>query len=57
METGTQATEGRADAGTPTVLFLCVHNAGRSQMALGSSITSPETGRSPGQADQSPATR
>ena len=23
------------DAGTPTVLFLCVHNAGRSQMALG----------------------
>jgi protein-tyrosine-phosphatase len=22
-------------AGTPTVLFLCVHNAGRSQMALG----------------------
>jgi arsenate reductase len=27
--------EGRADAGLPTVLFLCVHNAGRSQMALG----------------------
>ncbi|MFI7677285.1 arsenate reductase ArsC [Actinophytocola sp. NPDC049390] len=26
--------EGHA-AGTPTVLFLCVHNAGRSQMALG----------------------
>jgi protein-tyrosine-phosphatase len=26
--------EGRA-AGKPTVLFLCVHNAGRSQMALG----------------------
>jgi protein-tyrosine-phosphatase len=24
-----------ADAGVPTVLFLCVHNAGRSQMALG----------------------
>ena len=23
------------DAGTPIVLFLCVHNAGRSQMALG----------------------
>lgn len=23
------------DAGTPTVLFLCVHNAGRSQMAMG----------------------
>jgi len=27
--------EGRADDGLPTVLFLCVHNAGRSQMALG----------------------
>lgn len=27
--------EGRADQGTPTVLFLCVHNAGRSQMAMG----------------------
>ena len=27
--------EGRALAGTPTVLFLCTHNAGRSQMALG----------------------
>ena len=26
--------EGKAD-GLPTVLFLCVHNAGRSQMALG----------------------
>ncbi|NDL59135.1 phosphotyrosine protein phosphatase [Phytoactinopolyspora sp. XMNu-373] len=24
-----------APGGTPTVLFLCVHNAGRSQMALG----------------------
>ncbi len=24
-----------ADDGTPAVLFLCVHNAGRSQMALG----------------------
>ena len=24
-----------ADEGLPTVLFLCVHNAGRSQMALG----------------------
>ncbi|TAK69995.1 MAG: arsenate reductase ArsC [Actinomycetota bacterium] len=24
-----------ADAGIPTVLFLCVHNAGRSQMAMG----------------------
>ena len=27
--------ERRALAGTPTVLFLCTHNAGRSQMALG----------------------
>jgi protein-tyrosine-phosphatase len=27
--------EGTADDGLPIVLFLCVHNAGRSQMALG----------------------
>jgi arsenate reductase len=27
--------EGHNDDGTPIVLFLCVHNAGRSQMALG----------------------
>ncbi|MBA3605506.1 MAG: arsenate reductase ArsC [Actinomycetota bacterium] len=27
--------EGRSGDGTPIVLFLCVHNAGRSQMALG----------------------
>ncbi len=27
--------EGLANDGLPTVLFLCVHNAGRSQMALG----------------------
>jgi arsenate reductase len=27
--------EGRGDDGVPIVLFLCVHNAGRSQMALG----------------------
>ncbi|MBF6366964.1 arsenate reductase ArsC [Nocardia puris] len=27
--------EGKAHTGTPTVLFLCTHNAGRSQMALG----------------------
>jgi arsenate reductase len=27
--------EGRADDGLPIVLFLCTHNAGRSQMALG----------------------
>ncbi len=27
--------EGKSNDGMPTVLFLCVHNAGRSQMALG----------------------
>ncbi len=27
--------EGESHSGLPTVLFLCVHNAGRSQMALG----------------------
>ena len=27
--------EGKGADGTPIVLFLCVHNAGRSQMALG----------------------
>jgi arsenate reductase len=27
--------EGHSNDGRPTVLFLCVHNAGRSQMALG----------------------
>ena len=27
--------EGKSGAGLPTVLFLCVHNAGRSQMGLG----------------------
>ncbi len=27
--------EGQHDDGLPTALFLCVHNAGRSQMALG----------------------
>ncbi len=27
--------EGKHDEGVPIVLFLCVHNAGRSQMALG----------------------
>ena len=27
--------EGRSNDGVPVVLFLCVHNAGRSQMALG----------------------
>jgi protein-tyrosine-phosphatase len=27
--------EGKSDDGRPTVLFLCTHNAGRSQMAMG----------------------
>ena len=27
--------EGKDQSGTPAVLFLCVHNAGRSQMAMG----------------------
>jgi protein-tyrosine-phosphatase len=27
--------EGKATSGLPTVLFLCTHNAGRSQMAMG----------------------
>src|SRR5262245_2662227 len=27
--------EGKATDGLPTILFLCTHNAGRSQMALG----------------------
>ncbi|WP_280499701.1 arsenate reductase ArsC, partial [Nocardia farcinica] len=27
--------QAKAHTGTPTVLFLCTHNAGRSQMALG----------------------
>ena len=31
----TTVNEGFAADGTPTVVFLCVHNAGRSQMALG----------------------
>jgi arsenate reductase (thioredoxin) len=27
--------EGKSEGGAPVVLFMCVHNAGRSQMALG----------------------
>ena len=27
--------EGKGTDGKPTVLFLCTHNAGRSEMALG----------------------
>lgn len=33
--TGDSGVEGRVGGALPTVLFLCVHNAGRSQMALG----------------------
>lgn len=32
---GPRWAEGRVDDGRPVVLFLCAHNAGRSQMALG----------------------
>jgi arsenate reductase (thioredoxin) len=32
---GVARVEGEANDDLPTVLFLCVHNAGRSQMALG----------------------
>ena len=37
--------EGKIIDGKPTVLFLCTHNAGRSQMALGFFSTSPATAR------------
>jgi protein-tyrosine-phosphatase len=33
MTTGTAGTERAEPAGRPTVLFVCIHNAGRSQMA------------------------
>ena len=33
--TETARVEGLAEGGRPAVLFLCVHNAGRSQMAMG----------------------
>lgn len=49
--------EGHHRDGRPVVLFLCTHNAGRSQMALGSSPTSPATGPSPGPAAASLASR
>lgn len=48
--------EGRTGSGVPTVLFLCTHNAGRSQMAMGAcSPTWRATGRLPGPAAPSPA--
>jgi arsenate reductase len=34
-ETGAGGGGGQVEDGKPSVLFLCVHNAGRSQMALG----------------------
>lgn len=46
--------EGKISDGKPTVLFLCTHNAGRSQMALGFFTCSLETMRSLGRADRSP---
>lgn len=49
--------EGRGADGQPVVLFLCVHNAGRSQMALASSTTTPPDARSPGREAPSPASR
>jgi arsenate reductase (thioredoxin) len=40
--------ESHAGGKVPSVLFLCVHNAGRSQMALGWLAIWPKTGRSRG---------
>ena len=47
--------EGRSHDGRPTVLFLCTHNAGRSQMALGFFTTTPATPPWPGPAAPNPA--
>ena len=49
--------EGKISDGKPTVLFLCTHTAGRSQMALGFFTCSLETMRSLGRADRSQDTR
>ena len=46
--------EGKITDGKPTVLFLCTHNAGRSQMALGF-FTLLASRPSPGPADPNPA--
>jgi protein-tyrosine-phosphatase len=35
VESSTPTSDREPEGGVPTVLFLCVHNAGRSQMALG----------------------
>jgi arsenate reductase len=47
--------EGKRNDGKPTVLFLCVHNAGRSQMAMGFFQHLAGTKPSPGPADPNPA--
>ena len=49
--------EGKITDAKPTVLFLCTHNAGRSQMALGTSTTLPAIRALPGPAAPNPATR
>ena len=49
--------ESRITDAKPTVLFLCTHNAGRSQMALGTSTTLPAIRALPGPAAPNPATR
>ena len=36
--------EGKSNEGKPIVLFLCTHNAGRSQMAMGSVAAMAEVG-------------
>ena len=49
--------EGLHRDGKPTVLFLCTHNAGRSQMALGFFEALTGIRPSPGRADPNPDTR
>ena len=49
--------EGLHHDGKPTVLFLCDHNAGRSQMALGFFTHLGVTPRLRGPAGRSPAIR
>ena len=49
--------EGKIADGTPTVLFPCTHNAGRSQMALGYFTHLAVTGRWPGRVVPSLVTR
>ncbi len=48
--------EGASSDGTPIVLFLCVHNAGRSQMALGWFNHLAGDRASPGRAAREPGT-